>query len=120
MGVSKYAADREMAIKALLELTDERHDLERLLATEGMPTHLAVANRPDVTARTSLLAVSSTLMHSVVARPSTVTAQKYDAVSREYAKAVNSVLRGKATPEAAMADLEKELVKLTGFPAQRD
>ncbi len=120
MGVSKYAADREMAIKALLELTDERHDLERLLATEGIPTHLAVANRPDVTARTSLLAISSTLMHSVVARPSTVTAQKYDAVSREYAKAVNSVLRGKATPEAAMADLEKELVKLTGFPAERD
>ena len=120
MGVSKYAANREMAIKALLELTDERHDLERLLATGGIPTHLAVSNRPDVIARTSLLAISSALMHSVVARPSIVAADKYDAVSLEYVKAVNSVLRGKATPEAAMADLEKELVKLTGFPAQRD
>ena len=120
MGVSKYAANRDMAIRALLELTDERHDLERLLATGGIPTHLAVGNRPDVIARTSLLAISSTLMHSVVARPSTLTAQKYDAASRDYAKAVNSVLRGKATPEVAMAELEKELVKLTGFSAQRD
>ncbi len=120
MGVSKYAANREMAIKALLELTDEHRDLQRLLTTGGIPTHIAVSHRPDVKTRTSLLAISSTLMNSVVARPSTVAGQQYDAASLEYAKAVNSVLRGKVTPEAAMTDLEKELVKLTGFPAQHD
>ena len=120
MGVSKYAANRQMAIKALLELTDERHDLQRLLATGGIPTRIAVSNRPDVKTRTSLLAISSTLINDVVARPSALTAQKYDEASREYANAVNSVLRGKVTPEVGMADLEKQLVKLTGFPAQRD
>jgi len=118
MGVSKYAANREMAIKALLELTDESHDLQRLLATGGIPTHMAVSNRLDVKAKTSLLAISSTLMNGVVARPSTLTAQKYDAASHAYSKAVNSVLRGKVKPEVAMADLEKELVELTGFPAR--
>ncbi len=118
MGVSKYAANREMAIKALLELTDEANDLARLRATDGIPTHTAVSQRLDVKSRTSLLAVSAELLQGLVARPSSVTGAKYEQVSRAYATAVNSVLRRKATPEDAMADLETELVKITGLPAQ--
>ena len=95
MGVSKYAANRDIAIKALLELTNEQHDLQRLTATGGIPVHLSVSNRPDVIVRTSLLAISSKLMGGTVARPSTLTAQKYDAASGLYAKAVNSVLHRK-------------------------
>jgi trehalose/maltose transport system substrate-binding protein len=120
MGVSKYAANRQMAIKALLELTDERHDLARLLATNGIPTHLAVSRRTDVRARTSLLAVSAQLLQELVVRPTSTTGPKYDQVSREYSAAVNSVLRRSATPEDAMAELEKKLLKITGLPAEKN
>jgi trehalose/maltose transport system substrate-binding protein len=120
MGVSKYAANRQMAIKALLELTDERHDLARLMATNGIPTHLSVSRRTDVRERTSLLAVSAQLLQGLVARPSSMTGPNYDQVSREYAAAVNSVLRRTATPEAATAELEKRLLTLTGLRAEKN
>ncbi len=53
---------------------------------------------------------------SVVARPSTVTAEKYDKVSRAYFQEVYSVLSGKTKANVAASNLEKELVEITGFP----
>jgi trehalose/maltose transport system substrate-binding protein len=51
----------------------------------------------------------------VVNRPSSVVGNKYEAVSRAYISAVHAVLtQEKSAPEAA-AELEKELVKMTGF-----
>ena len=51
----------------------------------------------------------------VVNRPSSVVGNKYEEVSRAYIAAVHSVLtREKGAPEAA-AELEKALVKMTGF-----
>jgi trehalose/maltose transport system substrate-binding protein len=53
----------------------------------------------------------------VVSRPSIIAGRSYDQVSSAYSKAVHSVLTGeKRAPEAA-AELEKYLVKVTGFPS---
>ena len=120
MAVSKYAAHRDLAIRALLELTGESSDLKRVLEINGIPTHPAVLERSDVKSRTLLLSVSPQLLNNFVSRPSLIAGDKYDLVSREYAAAVNSVLRRKATPEAAMAELEKKLAKITGLPIQHD
>lgn len=50
-----------------------------------------------------------------VARPSSVTAEKYETVSHVYFQAVYSVRLGKAkAPDTA---LEKELTRITGFSA---
>jgi len=59
---------------------------------------------------------TSTLLKSaVVSRPSSVTGSAYEQVARAYIAAVHSVLAGqKAAPEAA-AELEKQLIKITGF-----
>jgi trehalose/maltose transport system substrate-binding protein len=120
LSVSRYAANRDLAVKALAEMTGEQEDLRRLFATDSIPIHSALLARPDVKSRSLLLAISAGLMSTVVPRPALVTGEKYDQVSLAYAKAVNSVLRRQQTPEAAMADLEKTLVKLTGLPPQRD
>jgi trehalose/maltose transport system substrate-binding protein len=59
----------------------------------------------------------------VVARPSIVAGEKYPDVSTAYIQAVHSVLTGGKTPSLAAADLEKELVTMTGFrkgPPERD
>jgi trehalose/maltose transport system substrate-binding protein len=60
----------------------------------------------------------------VVVRPSNVAGQKYEAVSRAYARALNSVLLHEKDPSVAAAALEKELIEITGFktgpPPKRD
>jgi hypothetical protein len=52
---------------------------------------------------------------AVVARPSIVTGEKYEEVSRAYIRAVRSVLTGDKIPPVAAAELEKELVEITGI-----
>jgi len=52
----------------------------------------------------------------VVARPSIVSGQKYEDVSRAYIRAAHSVLTGEAQGSVAAAALEKELADITGFP----
>jgi trehalose/maltose transport system substrate-binding protein len=60
---------------------------------------------------------SSQLKSAVVNRPSSVAGSAYEQVARAYIAAVHSVLAGqKAAPEAA-AELEKQLIKITGFKA---
>jgi hypothetical protein len=51
----------------------------------------------------------------VVARPSIVAGPKYEDVSRVYIEAVHSALTGEKIPSVAAADLEKQLVEITGF-----
>ncbi len=51
----------------------------------------------------------------VVARPSTVTGDKYEEVSRAYIQAVHSVLLGQSRAPEAAATLEQQLVRITGF-----
>jgi len=51
----------------------------------------------------------------VVARPSTVAAEKYEDVSRAYIQAVRSVLLGQSRAPEAAVSLQQELVRITGF-----
>jgi trehalose/maltose transport system substrate-binding protein len=51
----------------------------------------------------------------LVARPSVVAGDKYEQVSRAYIRELRFVLTGEKTSSAAVADLEKELVQITGF-----
>jgi trehalose/maltose transport system substrate-binding protein len=51
----------------------------------------------------------------VVARPSVVTGQKYEEVSRAFIRQVHAVLTGEKNPSLAAAALEQELVAITGF-----
>jgi trehalose/maltose transport system substrate-binding protein len=117
VSVSKYSLNRELAIKAVLELTNEANDRGHQQLSIGLPTHVSVIESPEMRSRSVLLAASCKLMKTMVSRPSLVLGEKYELASLEYAKAVNLVLRRGATPEAAMADLEKTLVRVTSLPA---
>jgi hypothetical protein len=60
----------------------------------------------------------------VVARPSIVAGEKYEEVSRAYIGALHAVLTGEKSAPVAAAELEKELVQITGLrpgpPSKRD
>ena len=53
-----------------------------------------------------------------VSRPSVVTGDKYEQISSAYAIAIHSVLTGKNGAAAALADLEKKLIAITGSPTK--
>ena len=52
----------------------------------------------------------------LVNRPSVEAGGRYKEVSAAYAAAVHSVLTGRKTPPEAAAELEKQLIEITGFP----
>ena len=58
---------------------------------------------------------SGPLKAIVVSRPSKVAARSYEQVTRAYFGAVHSVLTGERRAPEAAAELEKYLVKITGF-----
>jgi trehalose/maltose transport system substrate-binding protein len=51
----------------------------------------------------------------LVSRPSNVTGQAYEDVTKAYIQAVHAVLAGESTAPVAAAALEKQLVAITGF-----
>jgi trehalose/maltose transport system substrate-binding protein len=52
---------------------------------------------------------------TLIGRPSSVTGRKYEEVTRAYINAVHSVLAGEKAANATAAELEKQLVSITGF-----
>jgi trehalose/maltose transport system substrate-binding protein len=59
--------------------------------------------------------VKQDFFNGAIARPSTVTGKQYEHVSEAYFRALHSVLTGQKNAASAAADLEKELVRITGF-----
>jgi trehalose/maltose transport system substrate-binding protein len=53
----------------------------------------------------------------IVARPSVVTGAAYKQVSKAYIDAVHSVLTGEKKAREAAAELETQLIEITGFRA---
>jgi sugar (pentulose or hexulose) kinase len=53
----------------------------------------------------------------VIARPAVITGNKYEEVARAYIQAVHSVLTRERNATEAAADLEKKLIRITGFKA---
>jgi trehalose/maltose transport system substrate-binding protein len=79
----------------------------------GGPVH---AESPDPSAP-RVFQIASNQRAIIVARPSVAVGGKYKQVSKAYIDAVHAVLAGqRAAPDAA-AELEKQLIEITGFPA---
>ena len=73
LGVSKYAANRDLAIKALEEFSSDAVQRERLLKFGVIPTRLSLFHEPE-TLRYTLLrnTTAQRSINSLAARPSTI------------------------------------------------
>lgn len=109
IGISKYAANRKLAVAALLELTSEQNDLARVLRADSIPVRIANQNRIESKNHSPVHALSNELLRNLVLRPAGLTGTHYDDVSREYFTAINSVLRRRESPAQAMEGLELKL-----------
>ena len=124
LAVSRTSAHPREALELVRFLLRRDVQLRRASEHSEPPKELELYELPAILEPYPQLAKLSRPRGSVVARPSIVTGQKYEDVSRAYIREVHSALTGDKTASAAAADLEKELVEITGFktgpPPKRD
>ena len=124
LAVSRTSAHPREALELIRFL--RRRDIRLRGAQEHSepPKELELYELPAILEPYPVLTKLSQPRGGVVARPSIVAGQKYEDVTRAYIRAVHSVLTGEKIPSVAAADLEKELVEITGFrkgpPPKRD
>jgi len=74
-------------------------------------------NDPKILADPYFSTILKTYREDKVSRPSTETGKRYPALSRAYFMAVHEVLEGKKPATTALADLQTELIQITGLNA---
>jgi len=114
--VSLHSTHRLEAIALLrFQLRALMQDGEKENASGG-PMQAEFSDPPSIL-DSRVSAVASNQRASIVARPSVVAASAYKQVSRAYIDAVHSVLTAQRKAPEAAAELEKQLIEITGFRA---
>ena len=116
--VSLHSAHREEAIallrfqlRALMQAGDKEAD------AGGDPAQVTFSDPPSISEPFASPARSNQRV-SIVARPSIAAGSGYKQVSTAYIDAVHSVLAGQMEAPEAAAELEKQLIEITGFSAR--
>jgi trehalose/maltose transport system substrate-binding protein len=124
LAVSRTSAHPREALELIRFLRRRDIQLRGALEHSEPPKELELYELPAILDPYPRLANSRQHGGAVVTRPSIVAGQKYEDVTRAYIRALHSVLTGEKIPSVAAAELEKELVEITGFrtgpPPKRD
>jgi trehalose/maltose transport system substrate-binding protein len=116
--LSVYRNTRHPKEAAALVRYLSRRDVElaRAIATSQPPVMPELYGLPEVVRKRPHFAQLEQIFESgVVERPSTVSGMKYEEVSAAYFNEVHAVLTKQKSASQAAADLEVELVGITGF-----
>lgn len=115
LAVSKKSAYPNEALQLIKFLA--RRDAQRMResAQAKVPGNLELFNLPAIITAYPGLDKSRERSGGLVARPSVPAGAKYEDVTKAYIREVHSVLTREKTARVAAADLEKELVGITGF-----
>jgi trehalose/maltose transport system substrate-binding protein len=112
--VSLHSTHRQEAIallryqlRALMQASEKEGD-------SGGPLQAEFSEPPSIS-DPRVSPVASNQRASIVARPSVAVGSTYKQVSKAYIDAVHSVLTGQRRAPEAAAELEKQLIEMTGF-----
>jgi trehalose/maltose transport system substrate-binding protein len=112
--VSRYSEHPQQAAHLVKLLTDP--EAQKIVGFT--PTIDALYRDPELLARQPYLIDMLPVAKSAVARPSTVTGEQYAEVSAAYHNHVHDILTGEVSAAEGVANLEAELVDITGFEAK--
>ncbi len=110
LGVSKYSKYVKAAAAYVAYMTGYDAQVKYILARGEAPTLLSVYDNADIKAQLPYL--KADVIKAAVARPSTVTGDKYAKVSELYYTAVNDILTGKSDAATSMGKLEQSLADM--------
>jgi len=117
LAVSAHSVHREEAIKYLLFLIRARIQSGETSQLSGNEPR--VYNGPSAMGPYSQFEQAKQGGSTLVSRPAIETGRDYRKVSAAYAAAVHSVLSGQKSASDAAAELEAQLIKMTGFHVGR-
>lgn len=112
--VSAYTQVPEAAIALVRMLADFESQRQNFLQMGVSPARLDVYEDAEVQAKGPHLTLLKQAFDGAVARPSTVTRTEYPKVSKAIWNAAYDTLSGRASAEAALADLEGRLKRFKG------
>jgi trehalose/maltose transport system substrate-binding protein len=115
LAVSRTSAHPREALELVRFLM--RRDAQTMRAREHseLPKHLEIYELPAIFKAYPEFSSSREHRSGLVARPSVAAGPKYEEVTRAYIRTLHTVLSGEKSPSVAAADLEKELIEITGF-----
>ncbi|MDZ7707257.1 MAG: extracellular solute-binding protein [Trueperaceae bacterium] len=115
LGVSAYSENPEAAADVALFLAS--YEEQKIRAIEGSlnPTIEALYEDEDVLEANPFFGSLYNVFVNATARPSTVTAPNYAAISRAFFSAVHNVLTGNEDADVALELLELDLQDITGL-----
>ncbi len=118
LAVSRYSDNPEVAADVALFMAS--YEGQKYRAVEGTfnPTIMDLYDDPEVLEAAPFFEALYDVFINAVARPSTVTAPQYAAVSELFYNAVHDVLTGQKDAADAFEELELDLQDLTGFPVE--
>ena len=116
LAISESSPHPREAMQLIRFLLQKDQQLIRTSAKSAIPKEASLYELPVIIDPYPQLGQLNEHGAVVVARPSVAAGDKYEAVTRAYIAAVHSVLTRKKASSAAAADLEKQLMNITGFP----
>jgi trehalose/maltose transport system substrate-binding protein len=114
LSVNAYSKHPKEAADLVRYLTSPAEQKRRAVEASYSPTVAALYKDPDVLKAVPFYGSLYEVFTNAVARPATATKTKYNQVSNAFASAVYGVLTKNKAPEAAVADLEKQLARVKG------
>mgnify|MGYP000986796115 FL=1 len=118
LSVSKYSKHPEVAADVALFLASYEEQKIRAIQASMNPTIMSLYQDSDVLEASPFMGSLYDVFVNAVARPSTISAPRYNEVSTLFFNAVHSVLTGKSTADDALEELELDLQDLTGLSAK--
>jgi trehalose/maltose transport system substrate-binding protein len=112
MGVSRYSEQPAAAAAFVAFFTGPEMQKQYAIATSSPPAIEDLYADEDI--QEAMPFASPEVVEGTTARPSTVTAEEYNAVSTLYFEAVHSIMTGSEDPLAALELLELDLMELLG------
>ncbi len=120
LGVSKHSGHPREAALFVRFMASRRLEDRASFEGFGVPIHPELYADPEVLkANPEMAKLKYVFADAAVARPSTVAGKHYDEVSNAYFTAVHDILTGKTEAVKALAGLESQLAKITGFKTGR-
>jgi trehalose/maltose transport system substrate-binding protein len=113
LSVSRYSENPEVAADLVRYLTGPEEQKRRALQGSFNPTIPALYQDAEILAANPFMGELQDTFTNAVARPSTVTGERYNEVSEAFYSAVHQTLSGQGDAAANLAALEAELNRLS-------
>ncbi|WP_230414069.1 ABC transporter substrate-binding protein [Collimonas silvisoli] len=113
LAVSKYSKNQKLAADLVMYLTSPAVEKQRAIDASFNPTIMSLYKDPDLLKANPFMGDLYSTFQNTVARPSTVTGERYNQVSNAFWNMAHEILSGKQKASDGVAKLQSDLNRLS-------